>query len=61
MVVGGREEKRGGKTTIGGGKWEAQTMGYKTGLRMYCMTWGIEPIFCDTYKKKLTFNIVYKF
>ena len=61
MVIGGREEKRGGKATIGVGKWEVQTMGCKTGLRMYCITWGIEPIFCNTYKKKLTFNIVYKF
>ena len=32
-------------------------MVYKIGSRMYCITWGIEPVFCNS-KWKVTFKIV---
>lgn len=55
-----RWEKRGGKEAIGVGEGEAQMTGCKTGLRMYCITWGTEPIFYNNRKRKLTFSIVYE-
>ena len=39
---------------------EVQTTGYKIGSRMY-ITWGIEPIFGNNCKWKVTFKIVFKF
>lgn len=33
-----------------------QTIGYKTGSRMYCSTWGAEPIFSNNCMWKVTFK-----
>ena len=41
-------------------EWEVQTTGYKIGSRMYYTTWGIQPIFCNNCKQKVTFKIVVK-
>ena len=35
------------------GKWKVQILGYKMGLRMYCTTWGIQPIIYNNYKWKV--------
>ena len=40
------------------GEWEVQTNGCKVGSRMYWTTQGIETIFCNSYKWKITFKIV---
>ena len=45
-----------GRGNIGVGEWEIQTMGCKIGSWLYCTTWGIEPIFCNNYKWKVTFK-----
>ena len=39
-------------------EWESQTIGYKMGSRMYCTTRGVQPIFCNNRKCKVTFKIV---
>ena len=36
-----------GKNNIGVGKWEVQTIGCKTGSRMYCTTQGTQPVLCN--------------
>ena len=41
---------------IGMGEQEAPAMGCKTGLRMYCPKWQIQPIFCNNCKWKVTFK-----
>ena len=41
---------------IGMGEREAPAMGCKTGLRMYCPKWQIQPIFCNNCKWKVTFK-----
>ena len=45
-----------GRDKIWVGEWEVQTMGCKIGSRMYCTTWGIQPIFCNNCKWKVTFK-----
>ena len=35
---------------------EAQIIGCKMSSRMYCTTWGIESIFCNNCKCKITFK-----
>ena len=47
--------RRGGRGNMGG-EWEVQTVGCKTGSRMYCTTWGIRPILCNNCKWKVTFK-----
>ena len=39
-----------------GAEWEVQTIGYTTGSRMDCTTWGKEPVFCNNYSWKVTFK-----
>ena len=46
-----------GRGTIGVGKWEIQTPGYKIGSSMYFTTWGIQLIMCNNYKLKITIKI----
>ena len=41
-----------------GGEWEAQSIGCKTGLRMYSITQGILSIFFNNCKWKVIFKIV---
>ena len=47
----GREEWQ-----YGVGEWDVQIIGYKIGSRIYCTTRGIEPIFCNNCKWKVTFK-----
>ena len=49
-----------GRGGIGVGEWEVQTLGCKTGSRTYCTTWGIEAIFHNNCKWKVTFKKLYK-
>ena len=37
--------------------WEVQTTESKIGSRMYCTTGGIEPVFCNNYKWKVTLKL----
>ena len=46
----------GGRDHRGVGEWEAQTVGYKIGSRMYCTTWGLYSIFY----KNCTWNVTFK-
>ena len=39
---------------------EAQTTVYKMGSRIYCVTWGIEPISYSNYKWKIPLKITLK-
>ena len=50
-----------GMGSTGVGEGEAQTIGCKTGSRMYCTTWVIQPAFCDHAKWKVTFKIAFNF
>ena len=45
-------------TTVGVGQWGVQTSGCKIGSRVYYTTWGIQSIFCNNCKWKITFKIV---
>ena len=38
-------------------EWETQAIGYKVGSRMHCTAQKIWPIFCNNYKKKVTFKM----
>ena len=42
--------------SIGMEEWEVQTLGCKIGSSMYCTTWGIQSIFCNNCKGKVTFK-----
>ena len=42
----------GGRVIQGLGR--VHTTGYKTDSRTYCTTWGLEPIFCNNCKWKVT-------
>ena len=44
------------KVRLGVGEREAQTLGCKVCLRMDCTTWGIQPMFSNNCKWKLTFK-----
>ena len=48
----------GGRTIQRLGGWEVQTIEYKIGSRMYCATWGIEPIFCNNCKWEKPLKVV---
>ena len=48
-------------TSEGGERGELQTTEYKIGLRMYCTTRGIEPMFCNKCKWKVTLKICINF
>ena len=50
-----------GGSNIGVGEWEVQTTGCKIGSRMYCTTRGMQPIFSNNCKWKLTFKNCIKF
>ena len=34
------------------GEWEAHRVRCKMSSRMYCTTWGIEPVLCNNYQWK---------
>ena len=38
------------------GEWEAHCVRCKMSPRMYCTTWGIEPVLCNDYKWKANFH-----
>ena len=38
------------------GEYEAHPLRCKMSSRMYCTTWGIEPVLCNNYKWKANFN-----
>ena len=38
------------------GEWEAHCVRCKMSPRMYCTTWGIEPVLCNDYKCKANFH-----
>ena len=38
------------------GEWEAHRVRCKMSSRMYCTTWGIEPVLCNKYERKAKFN-----
>ena len=45
-----------GKGSTDVGVWEVQTVGYKIDSRLYCTTWGIEPVFCNNCKWEVIFK-----
>ena len=45
-----------GGGNIGAGEWEVETIGCKIGSRGYCATRGIEPIFFNNCKWKVSFK-----
>ena len=45
-----------GEGQYSGGQWEVQTVVCKIGSRIYCTTWGTEPIFCNNRKWSVTFK-----
>ena len=51
----------GGGCNMRRGEWEVQTIRCKIGLRMYCTTRGIEPMFCNKCKWKVTLKICINF
>ena len=52
----GFPKRRRERVNIGAGKWGAQTSRHKIGSGMCCTTWGIQPIFCNNCKWKVTFK-----
>ena len=59
MVTSWQGDRVGGwgrDISVGMEEWEVQIRGYETGSRMYCTTWGIQSIFCNNCKWKVTFK-----
>ena len=50
-----------GRGNTGVGEGNVQTTGCKTGSGMYRTTRGIQPMFCNHDKWKVTFKIAFKF
>ena len=47
-------------STAGVGEWGVQTGECKTGSRVHYTTWGIDSVYCNNCKWKITFKIALK-
>ena len=52
----GFQGEMGGRGSISVAEWEAQNIGHEAGSRIYCTVLGIEQMFCNDYKWKVSFK-----